>query len=89
MSKLQQNDLLRAREYFVQALKTDPNNGAALINLGVVCEREKKWTEAESYYRQVLALPTPSKGEGSVGEDPLKMVANTALKRLQRLSKGI
>jgi general secretion pathway protein D len=84
MSKLQQNDLLRAREYFEQALKTDANNGAALINLGVVCEREKKWEEAETYYRQVLALPSPPNGTGSHAEDPLKMVAGTALKRLQQ-----
>lgn len=89
MSKLQQNDLQRAREYFVQALKTDPNNGAAMINLGVVCEREKKWGEAESYYRQVLALPAPREGEIKGAEDPLKMIAQTALKRLQKRQKGI
>ncbi|MGD9947578.1 MAG: type II secretion system secretin GspD [Desulfobulbus sp.] len=84
MSKLQQNDLVRAREYFVQALKNDPNNSAALINLGVVCEREQKWREAETYYRQVLTLPGPKQGEGPASEDPLKEVAKNALKRLQQ-----
>lgn len=84
MSKLQQNDLLRAREYFTQALKNDPNNGSALINLGVVCEREQKWREAESYYRRVLALPEPKLKDGSTGEDPLKLVAKNALQRLQQ-----
>ena len=84
MSKLLQNDLLRAREYFVQALKNDPNNSAALINLGVVCEREQKWQEAATYYRRVLALPAAKQGTGAAGGDPLKEVAKNALKRLQQ-----
>jgi len=84
MNKLMQNDLVRARQFFVQALKNDPNNGAALINLGVVCEREQKWGEAESYYRRVLSLPPREEGEGKSGEDPLKEVAKNALKRLQQ-----
>ncbi|MDD2465134.1 MAG: type II secretion system secretin GspD [Desulfobulbus sp.] len=84
MSKLMQNDLVRAREYFVQALKNDPNNGSALINLGSVCEREQKWQEAKTYYQRVLALPAPKQGEGDDREDPLKAVAKNALKRLQQ-----
>nr|WP_321465002.1 type II secretion system secretin GspD [uncultured Desulfobulbus sp.] len=84
MRKLIENDLVRAREFFVQALKNDANNGAALINLGVICEREQKWREAESYYRKVLALPSANKGEGAAGEDPLKTVAQNALKRLRQ-----
>ena len=84
MRKLLQNDLLRAREFFVQALKNDPNNGAALINLGVVCEREQKWREAETYYRRVLTLPAPENGGDESGGDPLKDVARDALKRLQK-----
>ncbi|WP_052302047.1 type II secretion system secretin GspD [Desulfobulbus propionicus] len=89
-AKLQQNELLRAREYFTQALKVDANNGAALFNLAVVCEREGKMAEAESLYRKVLALPPPPGEQAqSAGEDPLKAAAKTALKRLQSGGKGI
>lgn len=89
MNKLQQNDLLRAREYFMQALKNDPANAAALVNLGVICEHEKKWQEAEKYYRQVLALPAAKGANGQGGEDPLKMVARAALQRLEQRGRGI
>jgi len=90
MSKLQQNDLVRAREYFVQALKNDPTNAAALVNLGVICEQEKKWQEAEKYYRQVLTLPPTKGAEGASGEkDPLRVVARSALQRLEQRGRGI
>ena len=90
-AKLQQNDLARAREYFNQALKIDPNNGAALINLATVCEREGKKAEAESLYRRVLALPPPKGGKGQDGqavEDPFKEAARAGLQRLQ-MGKGL
>ncbi|MCL2790579.1 MAG: type II secretion system secretin GspD [Desulfobulbus sp.] len=84
-SKLQQNDLLRAREYLQQALKIDPNNGAALLNLGQVCEREGKWREAESLYRRLLTIPPPKKkgGGGPAGDDPLRGAAQAGLQRVQ------
>lgn len=87
-SKLQKNDLVRARQYFEQALKIDPNNGSALLNLATVCEREGKKAEAESLYKRILALPAQG-GEGKNGtaEDPLKALARAGLKRLQ-LGKG-
>ncbi len=90
-AKLQQNELVRAREYFNQALKIDPNNGSALLNLATVCEREGKKAEAETLYRRILALPSAKgngKGnEGQAEDDPLKALARAGLKRLQ-LSKG-
>ncbi len=89
MSKLQQNDLVRAREYFVQALKNDPANAAALVNLGVICEHEKKWQEAEKYYRQVLALPVAKDANTQGGEDPLRAVARAALQRLEQRGRGV
>lgn len=85
-AKLQQNDLHRAREYFNQALKIDPSNGAALINLAAVCEQEGKWREAESLYRKILALPPPRTGAESGGpaaEDPLRGAAQAGLQRVQ------
>ncbi len=87
-AKLQQNDLVRAREYFDQALKNDPNNGAALINLGAVCEREGKKREAEKLYRQVLAIPPPKDKKGDqAAVNPWKVMAQDNIKRLQRRAK--
>ena len=59
---MQSNDLARAKEYFEQALKSDPEN-----SLGVVYEREGKKAEAESMYRRVLNLEPPA---GKSGEPP-------------------
>jgi general secretion pathway protein D len=86
-TKLQQNDLARAREYFEQALKIDPNNAAALINLAQVCERQGKKAEAESLYRRVLALPPP-KGAQEGQVDPLKELAREGLLRVQGKRAG-
>jgi general secretion pathway protein D len=87
-AKLQKNDLARAREYFNQALKIDPDNGAALVNLGVVCEREGKKGEAEALYRKVLSrVPAKDAGQGEQGQtlaDPWKEIARESLKRLQQ-----
>ncbi|MDR2548852.1 MAG: type II secretion system secretin GspD [Desulfobulbus sp.] len=84
-AKLQQNDLLRAREYFTQALKIDPDNAAALLNLAQVCEREGKWREAENLYRRILALPVPKQegGSGLAANDPLRGAAQAGLQRVQ------
>lgn len=89
-TKLQQNDLVRAREYFNQALKIDPDNAAALINLAALSEQEGKKAEAVSLYKRVLALPSPEGGDGKndpAAEDPYKALAKAGLKRLQ-LGKG-
>jgi len=88
-AKLQAGQLARAREYFNQALKLDPNNGAALINLALVCEQEGKKSEAATLYRRVLALPAvKDSATGEVQEDPYKVVAQAGLKRLGQGEKG-
>lgn len=87
-AKLQKNELARAREYFNQALKIDPENGAALVNLAVVCEREGKKAEAEALYRKVLArapAKEDKKGEqGQAAKDPWKEIARESIKRLKQ-----
>jgi general secretion pathway protein D len=83
-AKLQKNDLVRAREYFMQALKIDPENCVVLLNMGILCEREGKKAEAESWYRKVLALTPPKdekKGDRQ-GIEPLKEIARDSIKRL-------
>ena len=81
-TKMQQNDLPRAREYFNQALKIDPENASALINLGVINEREGRKAEAEALYRKVLALAPKEKDGGKAKVDPLREVARDNLRRL-------
>lgn len=88
-AKLRQNDLVRAREFFTQALKIDPENGAALVNLAVVCEREGKKSEAESLYRKVLSLVPAQEAENggqaaAKAANPWKEIARESLKRLQK-----
>ena len=81
-AQLEKNDLVRARQYFNQALKIDVDNGSALLNLGILCEREGKKEEALSWYRKVLALP-PSKDEkGGQAVEQLKEIARKNIKRL-------
>ncbi len=66
-TKLERKDYHLARQYFEQALKIDPNNPYAMLNLGVVCEREGKRDEAARYYRMVIGL-TPPVLEGTAGK---------------------
>jgi general secretion pathway protein D len=87
-AKLEKNDLARAREYFNQALKIDPENGAALVNLGMVCEREGKKSEAEALYRKVLARASAKEekkgAQGQVVKDPWNEIARENIKRLKQ-----
>lgn len=82
-AKMQQNELTRAREYFDQALKIDSGNAAALINLGVISEREGKKTEAEALYRRVVAREPVKNAEGVPQVDPLREVARENLHNLR------
>jgi general secretion pathway protein D len=85
-ARLQQNDLARARDYFHQALTIDPENSAALINMGIVHEREGNLKEAESLYRRVEALSTlaPEEEDGEATLDPLLETARENLRRLRQ-----
>ena len=89
-SKMQSNDLPRAKEYFEQALKSDPKNSAAMINLGVVYEREGKKAEAESMYRRVLSLEPPAGKSGEPPrDDPMREVARESLNNLKAGAKRV
>ncbi|MBM9536047.1 type II secretion system secretin GspD [Desulfobulbus alkaliphilus] len=85
-ARLQQNDLIRAREYFQQALTIDPDNSAALINMGLLYEREGNVREAEVLYRRVEALSTlaTEAENGEVVVDPSIEAARDNLHRLRQ-----
>ncbi|HFQ88566.1 MAG TPA: type II secretion system protein GspD, partial [Desulfobulbus sp.] len=77
-ANLEKKEYGRAKEYFEQALKIDPNNPYALINLGVVYEHEGDRARARSLYQKVLELG-PKKGgkggEGRAASDSLRELA--------------
>jgi tetratricopeptide (TPR) repeat protein len=56
ISELQLHENSAARKHFVQALKYDPKNFAALNNLGTVAYLDKKYKSAVNYLKLALAL---------------------------------
>lgn len=87
-AKLQQDENEKARQYFEQALDVDPENPYAMINLGVVYEREGKTADAEAMYRKVLELEPGTEEGDAPGElqqekQLLKNIARDNLKHLQ------
>lgn len=56
ISELQLHENSAARKHFIQALKYDHKNFAALNNLGTVAYLDKKYKSAVNYLKQALAL---------------------------------
>ena len=56
--KLSGGQNLAAKEYFIESLSIDPNNPFALINLGVLYEKEKAYPQAIQMYQQVIDTGT-------------------------------
>ena len=52
--RLQAERYDEAKNFFNEALDINPNSPFALMNLGVICEREGKPKEAVKYYQQVI-----------------------------------
>ncbi|HEB49131.1 MAG TPA: type II secretion system protein GspD [Desulfobulbus sp.] len=90
-AKLQKKEYGRAKEYFEQALKIDPDNPYALINLGVVYEHEGDRDRARSLYRKVLEMG-PAKGggeeKGTAVSGPLRELARENLRHLEKNGPG-
>jgi len=53
---LNNNDLPKAHEKFVEAWKHDPNNAETLYNLASTYHRKGQNADAEKYYRQALKI---------------------------------
>jgi general secretion pathway protein D len=62
--KLQEEKYEQAREFFYEALEIKPDSPYALMNLGVLCEREGKPEEAIDYYQKVIDSVTKSETQG-------------------------
>jgi len=63
--RMQQDRLEEAKDYFKKALEVDPKLPYALMNLGVICEREGKTAEAVKYYQQVIENEKGGNGAGA------------------------
>lgn len=63
-ANMQKNKFDKARLFFDQALKIDPNQSAAILNLGVLNEKEGNPSKAIILYRQVLDIPPQEEAEG-------------------------
>ncbi|NLZ16245.1 MAG: type II secretion system secretin GspD [Desulfobulbaceae bacterium] len=85
--KLQQRQLANARMYLQRALRSDPDNLAALVNMGLLLEQEGKRRDAAAMFEQALAQPLspgPADAPPVVGEQKLRESAAAHLSRLQR-----
>lgn len=84
-AKLEKKEYDRAKEYFEQALKIDPENPYALINLGVVYEHEGDSARARDLYRRVLEMGPAAKGDAA-GNGSLRELARQNLLHLEKKS---
>lgn len=84
--KLQAEELEAAKDYFREALVIDPVNPYALMNMGVVYEKEGNPKQALEMYRDVVSGPsnavTDSTGEPAVDGVPLKKLAQDNINRI-------
>jgi general secretion pathway protein D len=86
---LQKKDYERAKQYFDEALKVDPQNPYALVNMGVVLEHEGKVAEAADMYRKVAEAKEaagPEKGKEGEEVDPFARIRETARENLKNLN---
>lgn len=83
-AKLEKKEYGRAREYFQQALEIDPDNPYALINLGVVCEREGDVTGARELYDKVLRLKSEQASGETGGNESIRRVARDNIEQLDK-----
>ncbi|MCP4339401.1 MAG: type II secretion system secretin GspD [Desulfobulbaceae bacterium] len=83
--KLKANDLVGAKNYFDEALSVDPVNPFALMNLGVVYEKEGKPKQALIMYQAVLSGSADAVADKSSGS--LKTVKDMAQENIDRILK--
>lgn len=88
-AKMQQKDYMRARQYYEQALKINPDYPYALLNLAVLNEQEGQPDQAAAAYRRVLELQPAEEGEGAEEANrQLEEIKGRAAENLQRLGVG-
>jgi general secretion pathway protein D len=87
-AKLQQKEYGAAKGYFLQALKIDPENPYALINMGIIYEHEQQPHKAEEIYKQVLELADSRQDTTESGHTPEdQALLNTARENLRKIKR--
>lgn len=84
---LQQWRLGQARSYLQQALEMDPGSMAALVNMGLLLEREGRGREAAAMYEKALEQPLPQDTADTAilaGKRQLRESAQAHLSRVRR-----
>ena len=81
--QVQQGKLASAKHSFDEALALDPSNTAALVNKGLLLEREGRKKEAVALYRKALEKPQNPQEQA---EDPLRKIAEERLGKLGMIS---
>ncbi len=81
-AKLQNKEFAKAKAYFHQAIKIDPDNAYALINLGIIYEHEGNVKEAVAKYKRVLELAGREGTQPEVDE-ALENIARENLSHLE------
>ena len=80
--RLQEEKYNEARNYFQEALEINPISPYALMNLGVVSEREGKTVEAISYYQQVIDNVENDESRVTEGAEDLQQLCRENIERL-------
>ena len=85
---LQAKEYDRAKEYFEKALEINPDNPYAILNMGVIFEREGKRDEATKMYERVISLnPEERDFSASAPERKGRKLLDVAKDNLESLEK--
>ena len=87
-AKLQNGEFAKAKGYFQQALKINPDNPYALINLGIVYEHEGNSDQAVRMYQRVLDLAGQGKNARDAAPGVDQALQNTARENLKQLRQN-
>jgi len=81
-------DYEKAREYFEKALEINPDNPYAILNMGVIYERQDNVQEAIRMYEKVIALnPKDRAGESTDTMKKGRSLVDIARDNLMKLKK--
>jgi len=87
-AKLRNKEFAKAKGYFNQALKINPDNAYALINLGIIAEQEGDREQAARLYRQVLDLAGSGGSVDGAEQGVDAALQNAARDNLKQLEQG-
>ncbi|MGW8194162.1 MAG: type II secretion system secretin GspD [Desulforhopalus sp.] len=87
--KLQANELTGARDYFMKALEIDPKNPFALMNMGVVYEKEGQPELALRMYQAVVDSGSVAVADASSDPDKVGVsLTELAQESIERITLG-